>query len=144
MDLINHKIKGKTKMISIMTWHAPSQNGAFQKNTELGIYSDLLTVKPTFSFEFTSMNYIEQNNTFDIDGVPMDDAQKAEVLSQIEAVVVPVEWKKNVRKQEAISFLNSTEYKFNDDYDRKETAEWLELKTKRQEARELIRSIEAQ
>jgi hypothetical protein len=46
--------------------------------------------------------------------------------------------------QEAISFLNSTEYKFNDDYDRKETAEWLELKTKRQEARELIRSIEAE
>jgi hypothetical protein len=126
-----------------MTWHAPSQNGAFQKNTELGIYSDLLTVKPTFSFEFTSMNYIEQNNTFDIDGVPMDDAQKAEVLAQIEAVVVPVEWKKNVRKQEPMGYLSSTDWY----YARKmETGEEVpaEVVEKRLAARELIRSIEAE
>lgn len=84
-------------MTNILTWYAPSNNGAFQKNTELGIFSDMLTVKPTFSFAFTSMNYIEQNGTFNIDGQPMTDAQKAEVLSVINAKVVGIEWYKQVK-----------------------------------------------
>lgn len=84
-------------MINILTWHAPSNNGAFQKNTELGIFSDMLMVKPTFSFEFTNMNYIEQNGTFNVDGQPMTEAQKAEVLSAINAQVVGIEWYKQVK-----------------------------------------------
>ena len=36
--------------------------------------------------------------------------------------------------------LDSTDYKFTDDYDLKDTSEWLELKIKRQEAREFIRA----
>lgn len=36
--------------------------------------------------------------------------------------------------------LDTTEFKFNDDYDLKDTPEWLELKAKRQEAREFIRA----
>jgi hypothetical protein len=40
------------------------------------------------------------------------------------------------------AYLNETEFKFNDDYDQKDTQEWLEIKAKRQEARELIRSLE--
>lgn len=36
--------------------------------------------------------------------------------------------------------LDSTEFKFNVDYDLKDTDEWLDLKTKRQIAREFIRS----
>jgi hypothetical protein len=40
---------------------------------------------------------------------------------------------------EAKSLLDTTEFKFNYDYDPKDTTEWLELKTKRQEAREFIR-----
>ena len=37
-------------------------------------------------------------------------------------------------------FLNDTQFKFGDDYDLKDTPEWLELKEKRQEAREFIRA----
>ncbi len=132
-------------MINILTWYAPSNNGAFQKNTELGIFSDMLTVKPTFSFAFTSMNYIEQNGTFDIDGVPMTDEQKAEVLAQIEAVIVPVEWKKNVRKQEPMGYLASTSWyveRLNDPSSGKAIPE--DILAKRAEARTLISAIEAE
>ena len=41
---------------------------------------------------------------------------------------------------EAKQFLNDTQFKFGDDYDQKDTPEWLELKAKRQELREFIRS----
>jgi len=41
---------------------------------------------------------------------------------------------------EAKSLLDTTEFKFNDDYDQKDTPEWLELKAKRQEARDFIRA----
>ena len=41
---------------------------------------------------------------------------------------------------EAEYLLESTQFKFGDDYDLKNTPEWLELKEKRQEAREFIRA----
>ena len=41
---------------------------------------------------------------------------------------------------EAKYLLQSTEFKFNADYDLKDTPEWIELKVKRQEAREFIRA----
>lgn len=41
---------------------------------------------------------------------------------------------------EAQQLLNNTQFKFGDDYDKKNTPEWLELKYKRQEAREFIRA----
>ena len=41
--------------------------------------------------------------------------------------------------QEAQYLLNSTEFKFNEDYDEKYTPEWEELKLKRAEARAYIR-----
>ena len=40
---------------------------------------------------------------------------------------------------EAKALLDSTQFKFGDDYDQKDTPEWLELKARRQEAREFIR-----
>lgn len=40
---------------------------------------------------------------------------------------------------EAQALLDSTQFKFGDDYDQKDTPEWLALKVKRQEAREFIR-----
>lgn len=84
-------------MINIVTWHAPSNNGAFQKQSELGIFSDMLTVKPTFSFPFTSMQYVEQANIFEVDGQPMTDEQKAECLSFINNRAIPFEWYKQVK-----------------------------------------------
>ena len=86
--------------MNILTWYAPSNNGAFQKLTEFGYFSDMLTVKPTFSFEFTSMSYNEQNNDFSIDGVPMNDEQKLEVLDAIVSVQVPFAFYKAVKTQE--------------------------------------------
>lgn len=86
--------------MNILTWYAPSNNGAFQKLTEFGYFSDMLTVKPTFSFEFTSMSYNEQNNDFSIDGVAMSDEQKLEVLIAINNVVVPFAFYKAVKTQE--------------------------------------------
>lgn len=40
---------------------------------------------------------------------------------------------------EAQALLDSTQFKFGDDYDQKDTPEWLALKVKRQEARAFIR-----
>ena len=45
-----------------------------------------------------------------------------------------------IKLNEANYLLASTEFKFNADYDLKDTPEWLELKAKRQEAREFIRA----
>lgn len=42
---------------------------------------------------------------------------------------------------EAQELLDSTQWKFGDDYDKKGTPEYLELKAKRQEARNRIRTI---
>lgn len=86
-------------MNKILTWFTPSSNGAFQKDVELGIYSDLLTVKPVFSFAYTNMNYIEQNGTFDIDGEAMTVEQKAEVLAVIEQINPSLDWYKNNKLQ---------------------------------------------
>lgn len=78
--------------MNILTWHAPSNNGAFQKLTEFGYFSDMLTSKPTFSFAFVSMSYNEQNGDFSIDGVSMSDEQKQEVQNEINAFEVPFTW----------------------------------------------------
>lgn len=86
--------------MNILTWYAPHNNGAFQKLTEFGYFGDMLTVKPTFSFEFTSMSYNEQNNDFSIDGVPMSDEQKFEVYTAITNVQVPFAFYKSVKMQE--------------------------------------------
>lgn len=85
-------------MTNIITWHAPSNSGAFQKAAEIGIFSDMITVKPTFSFKFTSMEYVEQANLYTIDGIEMSDEQKAECLAYINAVTIPMEWYRNVKK----------------------------------------------
>ena len=86
--------------MNILTWYAPSNNGAFQKLTEFGYFGDMLTSKPTFSFAFTSMSYNEQNGDFNIDGVPMSAAQRQEVLNEINAFVVPFDWFKYVKTME--------------------------------------------
>ena len=41
---------------------------------------------------------------------------------------------------EAKALLDSTQFKFGYDYDQKDTPEWLELKAKRQVAREFVRA----
>lgn len=86
--------------MNILTWYAPSNNGAFQKVTDYGLFSDKFTLKPTFSFSFTNMSYNEQNGDFSIDGIPMSEAQRQEVLNEINAFVVPFDWFKYVKTME--------------------------------------------
>jgi len=94
--------------MNILTWYAPSNNGAFQKLTEFGYFSDMLTIKPTFSFDFTSMSYNEQNSDFSIDGVAMSDEQKLEVFTAINNVPVPFAFYKAVKTQEINGQYNQT------------------------------------
>lgn len=104
--------------MNILTWYAPSNNGAFQKVTEVGYFSELLAKKPTFSFSFTNMSYNEQNGDFSIDGIYMSEAQKKEVLNEINAFVVPFAWFKNIKtmeitasyQQEVKALTNAQEY----------------------------------
>ena len=51
-----------------------------------------------------------------------------------------VKYEKSAALAKAKELLDSTQFKFGDDYDQKDTPEWLELKAKRQEAREFIRA----
>lgn len=94
--------------MNILTWYAPSNNGAFQKLTEFGYLGDMLTVKPTFSFEFVSMSYNEQNSDFSVDGVAMSDEQKLEVLTAINNVVIPFAFYKAIKTQEINGQYNQT------------------------------------
>jgi hypothetical protein len=45
----------------------------------------------------------------------------------------------NKKLQECQAYLDATQFKFGDDYDLKDTPEWLDIKVKRQECREFIR-----
>ena len=127
----------------IMTWYNPHNNGAYQKNTEYGIFSDLLTVKPTFSFKFTSFNYNETINQFNIDGVDMTEEQKSEVLQAIIDRPVPNEFYINVRTAEPKWYLQSTDWYV---IRNTETGEPIpaDVTQKRAEARILINQIEAE
>jgi hypothetical protein len=116
-------------MTNILTWYAPSNNGAFQKTSELGIYSDMLAVKPTFSFSFTNMNYIEQNGTFDIDGVPMTDAQKSEVLGAINSISAPLEWYRNVKQEQYSGAYQAAIKAMAGNTDSAEMASWTKQET---------------
>lgn len=50
------------------------------------------------------------------------------------------EGKLYIKIKQAKYLLDSTQFKFGDDYDLKHTPEWLELIEKRKEAREFIRA----
>ena len=74
---------------------------------------------------------------------PLDEYEH--IIKEVESnIVYPTpeeiaEQEIKTKLQEAQYLLDTTEFKFNDDYDLKNTPEWLELKAKRQEARQFIR-----
>ena len=127
----------------IMSWYNPHNNGAYQKNTEYGLFSDLLTEKPKFSFDFTSFNYNETVNQFNIDGVDMTEEQKAEVLQAIITRPVPNEFYIYVRTAEPKGYLQSTDWYI---IRNTETGEAIpaDVTQKRTEARALINQIQAE
>ena len=54
--------------------------------------------------------------------------------------VMARKYEKSAALKAAKELLDSTQFKFGDDYDQKDTSEWLELKAKRQAAREFVRA----
>jgi hypothetical protein len=138
--MANENISG----VNICTWHDVSKNGAFQKLVEIDgnpvLFSNLITVKPTFSFDFISFNYIEQSNHFDrtieittdVDGtsfttintIPLTDEEKAEVLNSINTVTPPFEFYMNFRKNEIDSAYGKATSDLAGQCDQYETASW--------------------
>jgi hypothetical protein len=130
--------------VNICTWHDASKNGAFQKLVEIDsnpvLFSDLLTVKPTFSFEFISFNYIEQAGRFDrtievttdfndtqmttVDTVMLTDEEKTEVLNNINSITPPLEYYMNYRKNQITSAYSKATTELAGQCDQFETASW--------------------
>ena len=79
--------------------------------------------------------FIDMNTNITIDDETIDKAK--ELKKQKEDLL-----KQQIIINEAKYLLDSTQFKFGEDYDLKYTPEWEELKIKRQEAREFIRSVE--
>ena len=77
----------------------------------------------------------EVEKYFEFEQLTFDSSFDAAV---IEAIAVKYEL--DLAMKQARDFLDATEFKFNADYDQKDTVEWLALKDKRQEAREFIRA----
>lgn len=79
--------------------------------TEYGIFSDLLKVKPEFSFEYDMLEYVETVGVYLLNhSIPLTDEQKTEILQHINDVVVPNEWYVNVRTVGDKGFLAQTDW----------------------------------
>lgn len=89
---------------------------------------------------------VELDSFLEVDKLPEVDSSIGEYLFvENGSVVIKICKDSLINKQiaDAKYLLDSTQYKFGDDYDLKDTPEWLELKAKRQKAREFIRNNNA-
>ena len=77
----------------------------------------------------------EVEQYFEFEQLEYDTSYSEEVVE-----VMAAKYEKSAALSKAKALLDSTQFKFGDDYDQKDTPEWLELKTKRQEARDFIRA----
>ena len=76
----------------------------------------------------------EVEQYFEFEQLEYDVSYSDEVVEAMAA-----KYEKSAALSRAKEFLDSTQFKFGDDYDQKGTDEWLALKAKRQEARDFIR-----
>lgn len=94
---------------NILTWNSSTQLGVIQIDLkEKGIYApDMYGTKPPLSFDFTNLNYIEQENTYLKDNQAMSEQEKAEVKSLLMSLVdtIPVSWYKREILNVAKSYL---------------------------------------
>jgi hypothetical protein len=81
-------------MLNILTWE--TRSGILQKETEMGAYSVQIAEKPSLSFDFNTLKYIEQSNIYEVDGLPLTTSQKKEILKLIGKVKVPLDWYKEI------------------------------------------------
>ena len=77
----------------------------------------------------------EVEQYFEFEQLEYDASYSEEVVE-----VMAAKYEKSAALKKAKEFLDSTQFKFGDDYDQKDTDEWLELKAKRQVAREFVRA----
>lgn len=96
--------------MNILTWDDTTQSGAFQNSNVDGIFSDMVTVKPVLSFEFTNLQYISINNTFTVDGRELTAAEKAEIETIINQVTPPTGWTYGVRSAASNRYLRDTDW----------------------------------
>lgn len=96
---------------NILTWDAPQSISILQQDRgEEGIYvPDISNDKPILGFNYTSFQYIEQSDIYEIDGIPMNDEQKAECLRYIQSIVPPIEWFKKDVILIPQKYLNNTD-----------------------------------
>ena len=131
----------------ICCWNASSNNGAFQKwvdigNGEIRLWSYLLTEKPEFNFEFTSMEFIPEINRFTINSVPnvMTQSNADSVRDFISSLEPPKEWFVDQLCVEPLNYLASTDWYIIREADNGNPIP-AEIKTKREEARQIISQV---
>ena len=130
-------------MNRILTWHSSSSSGAVQVDTLYGyIFSDMIDLKPTFSFTFTDIYYNENDGRYMVDDKYMTEEQKAEVISALNLIEPPLEWVKQVKGAVYESYLANTSWyieRLNDPSSGKPVPE--EVVSKRAIAREQLSII---
>lgn len=98
--------------------------------------------KLTVELEDNSTKDYTDKESFIID-FPEMEAHWLALEESIKNSILTPEQELQIKLNEAKYVLASTDFKFNSDYDLKDTPEWLELKARRQEAREFIRANDA-
>lgn len=90
-------------------------------------------VEPKIVIKVDGKLYFEDDLVNEINiNLYLDDYKKAKDKFNIKLKVIELK-----------NFLNNTQFKFSDDYDLKNTPEWIKLKTERQKARDFIRNNDA-
>ena len=132
-------------MNRILTWHSPSNSGAVQVDTLYGsIFSDMIDLKPTFSFTFTDLYYNENDGRYTVDDKYMTDEQKAEIVNALNLIEPPIEWVKLIKGTVYEGYLTSTSWyieRLNDPSSGKPMPE--EVLSKRTIAREQLSLIKS-
>ena len=130
-------------MNRILTWHSLSSSGAIQVNTTYGhIFSDMIDLKPIFSFAFTDLYYNENDGRYMVDGKYMTEEQKVEIISALDLIEPPLDWVKQIKGFTYESYLADTSWyieRLNDPSSGKPVPE--EVLSKRTIAREQLSLI---
>ena len=132
-------------MNRILTWHSPSNSGAIQVDTTYGyVFSDMIDLKPTFSFTFTDLYYNENDGRYMVDDKYMTDEQKAEIVNALNLIEPPINWVKQIKGMAYENYLANTSWyieRLNDPSSSKPIPE--EVLNKRAMAREQLSLIKS-
>ena len=96
---------------NILTWDAIQSICILQQDRDKeGIYvPNISNDKPQLDFEYTSLQYIELANIYEVDGAPMSEKQKNTCKVYIESILPPIEWFKKDIINIPQKYLGSTD-----------------------------------